>query len=276
MAVYDAFYFVDEFDLLDLRQRELEGVVDYFVLQEATVSHSKKPKRLHYLEDENGRFDDISHKVIHWVVRDTPPELEVWDTYHWQRERLQRALDGRLVPGDVVLSGAVDEIPRADVVRRLVTEAQVGQVYGFEQKFYYYYLNCRVTSHRWVGTRLFRYAGHDYSFVAQRDRGEPDVISDAGWHFSHLGDERQIARKIALSLHTEWDHDRYKDPAHIRACMEEGKDLYNRTDMAFAFEPVDASYPRDVLARLDHYLPYIFRPYDFLNWRELCPPDASC
>ena len=44
MKIYDCFTFFNELDLLEIRLNELNEVVDYFVLVEATTTHSRKPK----------------------------------------------------------------------------------------------------------------------------------------------------------------------------------------------------------------------------------------
>jgi beta-1,4-mannosyl-glycoprotein beta-1,4-N-acetylglucosaminyltransferase len=46
--VFDAFMFGTELDLLELRLRELWGVVDHFVLVEANVTHTLRPKPFVY------------------------------------------------------------------------------------------------------------------------------------------------------------------------------------------------------------------------------------
>ena len=45
--VYACFVFWKELDLLELRLHELDAVVDYFVLVEATHTFSGQPKPLH-------------------------------------------------------------------------------------------------------------------------------------------------------------------------------------------------------------------------------------
>jgi hypothetical protein len=49
----------------------LWDVVDYFVLIEATITHSGKPKPLYYDENKQ-RFYDFSKKIIHIIVKDMP------------------------------------------------------------------------------------------------------------------------------------------------------------------------------------------------------------
>ena len=46
MKIYDCFTFFNELELLDLRLKELYNYVDYFVLVEATLTHTGKTKDL--------------------------------------------------------------------------------------------------------------------------------------------------------------------------------------------------------------------------------------
>ena len=54
--VYDCFNFFNEFDLLEIRLNELDGVVDYFVLCESNVTHNGIPKPMYFKENEKTFF----------------------------------------------------------------------------------------------------------------------------------------------------------------------------------------------------------------------------
>jgi len=72
------------------------------------------------------------------------------------------------------------------------------------------------------------------------------VRQDGGWHFSYFMSAADIARKLNAFGHTEYNTDQYKDQDHLRKCLEEGKDLFNRGpsfDMLRASEDRKAGYP---------------------------------
>jgi len=48
MKIYDCFIFFNELDLLEIRLKTLDKVVDYFVLVEADKTHRGKKKPLYY------------------------------------------------------------------------------------------------------------------------------------------------------------------------------------------------------------------------------------
>ena len=55
-----------------------------------------------------------------------------------------------------------------------------------------------------------------------------------------------IARKLGSFGHTEYDAEEYKDPQHVRMCLVEGKDLFDRGpdfDMLPASPDRTAAYP---------------------------------
>lgn len=52
MILYDSFIFFNDLDLLDLRLRELNRVVDWFVVVEAPVTFAGRPKPLLFSETE--------------------------------------------------------------------------------------------------------------------------------------------------------------------------------------------------------------------------------
>ena len=75
--VFDTFLFFNELDLLELRLNTLDAVVDYFVITEAKVTFSGKPKPLFYHENRN-RFKKFENKIIYNLIEHTPIDF---DTY---------------------------------------------------------------------------------------------------------------------------------------------------------------------------------------------------
>src|SRR5258707_12585633 len=86
--IFDCFLFSNELDLLELRLNELNAVVDFFVLVEATVSFRGIQKPLVF-ERNKDRFSNFLHKIIHVVVNDMPTGGET-EPERWVRETFQR------------------------------------------------------------------------------------------------------------------------------------------------------------------------------------------
>ena len=104
--------------MLDIRLRELDTVVDRFVLVEATRTHSNRPKPLYYAENR-ARYAAFADKIIHVVVEDTPDTTNAWAIERFQRDCILRGLHN-CRPDDIILMSDVDEIPRARVARETI------------------------------------------------------------------------------------------------------------------------------------------------------------
>ena len=53
MKIFDAFLFFNELELLEIRLNTLAPYVDYFVITEADVTFSGKPKPLYYQQNKS-------------------------------------------------------------------------------------------------------------------------------------------------------------------------------------------------------------------------------
>ena len=123
--VIDAIMFSGELDMLELRLNELNGVVDHFVIVEATEPHGAAGRREvtdpDRLKAVIGPFKD---KVHYEVITLDPPYTD--RESGWRRENYHRAslmapvLQWSASPQDVILVSDADEIPRADVIKNLV------------------------------------------------------------------------------------------------------------------------------------------------------------
>ena len=69
--IYQCMMFNNEFEILEKNLETMWNVVDRFVIMEATVSHSGKPKPLHFKENIE-RFPKYLPKISHVIVEDSP------------------------------------------------------------------------------------------------------------------------------------------------------------------------------------------------------------
>src|SRR3990167_657669 len=139
MSVFDCFMFSTELDLLEIRLYELSEVVDFFVLVEATKTHSGKDKHLYYKENQD-RFAEFSSRILYVCVQDMPMtkaeinaaltsqdrhwiESKYQEEDNWVRERFQRNAMMRVLkdanPEDVIIISDADEIVRHSVIENL-------------------------------------------------------------------------------------------------------------------------------------------------------------
>ena len=73
MKTYDIFTLNNELDMLELRLNILNDYVDYFVIVEATETFTGVDKPLYYQLNKE-RFSEFEHKIIHFVIKDTPKD----------------------------------------------------------------------------------------------------------------------------------------------------------------------------------------------------------
>ena len=253
--LWDCFTFFDELMLLEIRLKELYPVVDKFVLVEATHTHSGKPKRLYYDEvKDNEIFGPFKDKIIHLVYDPYVLAQDRFTNDRNQRNYIAIGLDNAQ-PDDIIIVSDLDEI----VDRRTVALMKDYQIpVHLRMKLFYYFFNCRASQDWWYPA-FCRY--RDYYTADELRLGKPDaVITNAGWHFSYLVPPDQIPKKLEAFAHAEFDTDYYKEIDRLKKCVENNTDIFERPDMIFSIEPLDA--PQCVMENEDEYTQYIKRQAD--------------
>ena len=115
--VIDTFMFYNELDMLEFRLKELNSVVDKFVLVESTKTFVGNDKPL-YFEENKSLFKKYLHK-IHYVVLSNNPNGNAW-----AREVNQRIATGEVLKylnlndKDIIIAGDIDEIPDANEIAK--------------------------------------------------------------------------------------------------------------------------------------------------------------
>jgi len=254
VMIIDCFPFFDELDLLEIRLNELKDIVDVFVLTESPLTFSGNGKPLHFRNNQD-RFKafNVCHTIYNNVEQCDPMERE--------RRQKQYNIDAAFklfTPGDILIQGDVDEIPRATSVIQAVKSGSVST--RLVMRLFYYFLNCEETEHKervYKNSRVLRPEGKFKYNVKQNDKTE-SVLFDAGWHFSFLGDIRE---KIKAWGHCDlYDKPPYNTKEHIQKCKAQGKDIFMRGGhrrMNFKFTE-DLSYlPKYVLSNMDKFDRYI-------------------
>lgn len=267
--IYDTFPFFNELDLLEIRLHELDSVVDFFVLVEATHTHSGRPKPLHY-RNNAARFASFAKKIIHIIVEDMPAQGDAWTRERFQRDAIRRGLT-RCRPEDWILMSDVDEIPRAAAVRQTLQAAekiplaptwrrrlllhplttrlfrkkfrrQHPAVWVFEQRPSAYYLNL-VRDTPGPATRLVRYGDLGQPRDLRRWGGR--VILDGGWHFTCIGDIAALQEKIRAFAHQEYNTAETLDPQRLAQQMARGEYVFAASGGGGEFRavPIDETFP---------------------------------
>ena len=191
--IFDCFIFFDEADMLDIRFAELDPLVDFFVIVEATKTFKGADKPLHLAQNIE-RWRQYRAKFIHVVVDDFPETNDPWEREHWQREAMLRGLkDAR--PDDYVILSDCDEIPRAEMLKfAILSDINGPNLFLFNVKEYQFKLNwlCQPTWARvLLGPRMLRrkYLRNVRAvrrLMQMRSRSMPPRLEVLAWWFYSL------------------------------------------------------------------------------------------
>ena len=254
---YDIFTLNNELDMLEIRLNLLNDYVDYFVIIEATETFSGYEKPLYYSLNKD-RFEEFNHKIIHYVVTDTPKDFNdtncdqesfnlacnsdnvtreslCWLKEFYQKEMIKKALVN-LNDDDICFVSDIDEIWNYNL------NYDIGEgIYKPKINLCYInYLNVR-TDEDWTfftgpivakysnikneclnHLRTHRKMNHKYIFM-----------ENGGWHFNALGG---ISQKIEAFKHPVYtvnymnsrQHGSRIDESELPEFLIKNKDKYKK------------------------------------------------
>ncbi|QWC95519.1 hypothetical protein G6733_01750 [Polynucleobacter paneuropaeus] len=283
MAVYDAFLFYNEIELLELRMRILDPYVDYFVVSECDHTFSGNKKDFNF-EKNKEKFSKYADKIIY--IKNIQSEVvdinillkhetnekkradllfikKVYDAAkndwneapHWSRDFLHREFVrfglANCRDDDVVIFGDLDEIPSPDAIGRV--KALLGEeIFCCEQDMYYYTLNLKVDE-IWRGTRIALWKSiKDKALNSLRvNYAEQVMIKSAGWHFSFFGGEERVKSKIKDYGHQEYNTNKVHSEVHKK--ILHGRDVLGR-NKKLIWVPISTKHPKVVFESSDEYI----------------------
>lgn len=271
MTVWSLSPAFNELDVLEIRLAEQDGIVDVFVIAEATTTYAGTPKPL-YVTDavKAGRFDAWRDKLRIVVVDDAPTmtgwqqtgERERWARENHQRRALARGIDG-MEPDDVVVLSDLDEIIRCEAIE-WYAERGLSIMVQPELPIGVVYLNARWSFALPVIARILRgrdLLASDPEQVRMR-RGVTlpvpvygdDPLTHYGWHFAYLGGADAIREKVRQAAHPELERNEWLTDEWLAGVMRGERELFDRAGRdAHVFDP--AFLPSHVvanIARFDH------------------------
>jgi len=213
MKIYDCFTFFNEFDLLELRLRELYDHVDYFVVVEGNRTFQNQEKPFYY-DSMKYRYAQWQDKIIRVRLMDMPEDTDPWGRERHQRDGIIRGLR-TADPDDIIMIGDVDEIPRVETIHKLRASNQ--SIWGFRMplfNFKFNYMMCTQDYYSvWSGAirrsllnspedfRRMRHVLNQCPYNFSDDNVQ--IIEHAGWHFTYLGNEDFAKSKIQSFAHDE-------------------------------------------------------------------------
>lgn len=253
--IVDCTMFHWEFDILELRIKELWDTVDYFVVTESVCDHRGKEREL-VLSNNISQFDWASEKLI-VNISDKPKNAKAsWDYEKYQR--LKSVEDAvkllNLQPNDFLLISDVDEIFRSSSVKKMSKEP--GR-YIVHMPMYYYYFNLFV--HDWYHPKAsFLKDLTDPNSMRTGSEINFNYVYNGGWHFSYLGSPEQIQYKLKTFAHDEFDSEEYTDIDKISERVYNRTDLFGRFNERFQVRSIE-EMPKYIKNNIDKYKNYLIR-----------------
>jgi len=258
IKIYDIFTFFNELDLLEIRLNILDSYVDYFVIIEATETFSGLPKKL-YFEENKDLFKKWEHKIIHYVIKDTPineddlrkrleneninkldkqiiinnltsdnvPKGEIhWLKEFYQKESIKKALIS-LDNDDFCFISDVDEIWNPE----LLIDYSKDDIFKLKQVAYFYFLNNRSNDNwkDWTGTVATKYKKiKDTCLNHLRTDGKTKytTLNNGGWHFTFQGGSNNVNKKLESYGHQEINTTDIK--SKMKTTISKNKDIRGR------------------------------------------------
>jgi beta-1,4-mannosyl-glycoprotein beta-1,4-N-acetylglucosaminyltransferase len=250
--IIDCTMFHWEFDLLELRMKELWDTVDYFVVTESVCDHRGKEREL-ILSNNLSQFDWASEKLI-VNVSDKPKNAEIsWDYEQYQRlHGVEYAINTlNPMPNDFFLISDIDEIFNPKPIQEI---SQAGGMYMIHMPMYYYYINLFVCD--WFHARACSFHSlEDPNKLRTGKQNNLNYIYQGGWHFSFLGSPEQIKYKIDTFAHDEFDSISLN---HIRQSIDNNTDVFGRNpEQKFLKVEIDNSFPQTILNNVQKYKNFI-------------------
>jgi beta-1,4-mannosyl-glycoprotein beta-1,4-N-acetylglucosaminyltransferase len=226
--IIDAFMFFNELDLVELRIRELDPIVDLFVLIESGEAFSGVSKPFLF-EENRDQFAPFLDRIRYVklpglpLLKDDTEAKRFW-LERFQRDALMLGLVGQsLTAEDVILISDVDEIPNKSAVATVASQIQDREAWVFRQRYYKHFLDARMPPEQraWLGTVAIRYgmlgeifpdelrrracAGRFYEPAFETVEADGKLlrrfIENAGWQLTYFGGDRSVRYKIANFAH---------------------------------------------------------------------------
>lgn len=286
--IYDCFLYYDEDMLLELRFNMLYEHVDKFVIVESLYTFTgKRRDKLNFNIEKFSRFRD---KII-YVVNDAVPKIyqhafqsnsslvnagesDPWENETKARNAIMRGLN-EAQDSDIIIVSDVDEIPRPEAIKKFSSRHLCTVLY---QHFYNFKFNVQVLNED-GSLRLCKLPKMTtYRHLKGFFRGQPELlrnvkrkgtpirdswwrwnllklrtytVEDAGWHFSWVMSDVRIGEKMAAISHTEHNLPEFNNPDHIRRCVEQNRDIWNRP-RKMVIRPVTREYMPQWLVENQH------------------------
>jgi beta-1,4-mannosyl-glycoprotein beta-1,4-N-acetylglucosaminyltransferase len=247
--VYNLVLWNGEKDTLEILLYEIFQYLDYLILVEGEITFSGKDKPIFYRPEDFPLFKD---KIIHVVltkeiIQTNCPDNDSWKKEHFHRNKgieLGLTVPGKMArPGDMVLIGDTDEVPRRRTMEKIKKCAVPMDLFVIESTFYYFSFEFRHQQEFWPAPTVFRFPGlvrdvKTWDYMRMSGDRNKFIVSNMSYHcswcFKTIAEFQQKAQSYA---HTEHNTEKIRDPKWIADHVRSGVDIFERqVDKFFVME----------------------------------------
>lgn len=282
-------YFNEEL-LLKLKLKIIYPYIDRIIFSESNITHQGNPKSFnfdHIINEKWTKEFENPAKIIIQKVYDSPldytnlktdPNKDEWynrvicklnSQTHWPKDQKNYGLDsyqkeillrplGLLnpEPDDIIIFTDLDEFIKPEVLVWLRENFNPDKIYRFDCKLFFYRFNLQIVSEKWQSPLAMSYEKFlNNSICTMRNFSPAEIIEDAGWHFSYLGNTDTIRTKLESFGEASLNQQRIKDnlPNVIEYALKYNRDLFGRY-MEFRILPFTTeNFPLYLVEHLNEY-----------------------
>ena len=270
--IIDAFTFFNEKELVELRVKYLNDIVDCFLIVEADFTHTGKEKKWNFPEILNNSLKEFSNKIQYHQMKVDLKKAEAeknpnyvgktlgrsWRVETMQRNFLKDSYKKFSSFDDIVIISDLDEIPSKDKISFIKScDFKAIAPVAFGQALFH--LNCNYLDlEQWIGSvAITKQLIDKYELQVFRDyKNRISHFTDAGWSFSSFGGYERVREKIESYAHSEHNNDKFKNPEHIANCQRTGADLFHRKVKSRKVEK--NFFPKDLLDLMEQNPTFYF------------------
>ena len=267
----DAFTYFNEKELVELRLKYLNPIVDHFVIIESNITFTGKEKKWNFPNVLKNNLKEFSHKIQYhqlnikldeikneesWIIDNIKGD-DFWRIENFQRNYIKTACK-KFSKDDILIISDLDEIPSTKKLNFILSSdfAKIAPV-ALEQHLFH--LDCNyLRLESWRGSIVTTMQSCN-EFSPQKFRRLRNRIShftDAGWSFSSFGGYERVKEKIESYAHSEHNNDKFKNPEHIANCQRTGADLFHRKVKSKKIER--NFFPKSLLILMDQNSEFYF------------------
>jgi beta-1,4-mannosyl-glycoprotein beta-1,4-N-acetylglucosaminyltransferase len=267
----DSFQFFNESELVELRIKYLNEIVDYFVIIEANITHQGKKKDWNFPNILKNQLKEFSKKIQYHQVKIDPEKVKNEESFiiedlkgddAWRLENFQRNYTKiackNFADKDILIISDVDEIPSKEKLRFIIS-SDFEKILPIALEQHLFHIDCNyLRKESWRGSIVTTikvcnaYSPHKL----RRYRNRISHFTDSGWSFSSFGGPEKIKEKFEAFAHKEYNNDKFKSLEHIINCQKTGSDLFHRK-----VETVKVNknfFPKDLLILMEKKTKFYF------------------